>query len=179
MKPYSSARDEFQGNASVFLDANENPFNRPYNRYPDPLQWELKKKIAEIKGVKRESIFLGNGSDEPIDLDVYKRQPLVTLYTTPNPLNDIFTLNISYGIGALEQPELMQLTNYLQLLGTESLSFEQFRSRLQSIGSTLAFDVTPDAFVMKVTGFDNHIDAVSYTHLIRSYRSYGRSSSDA
>ncbi|MFQ9022367.1 MAG: hypothetical protein ACLR6J_16015 [Parabacteroides merdae] len=52
----------------------------------------------------------------------------------------------------------MQLTNYLQLLGTESLSFEQFRSRLQSIGSTLAFDVTPDAFVMKVTGFDNHID---------------------
>ena len=39
MKPYSSARDEFQGNASVFLDANENPFNRPYNRYPDPLQW--------------------------------------------------------------------------------------------------------------------------------------------
>lgn len=82
----------------------------------------------------------------------------MTLYTTPNPLNDIFTLNISYGIGALEQPELMQLTNYLQLLGTESLSFEQFRSRLQSIGSTLAFDVTPDAFVMKVTGFDNHID---------------------
>lgn len=52
----------------------------------------------------------------------------------------------------------MQLINYLQLLGTDSLPFEQFRSRLQSIGSTLAFDVTPDAFVMKVTGFDNHID---------------------
>lgn len=92
------------------------------------------------------------------DVKTSKLTPLVTLYTTPNPLNDIFTLNISYGIGALEQPELMQLTNYLQLLGTESLSFEQFRSRLQSIGSTLAFDVTPDAFVMKVTGFDNHID---------------------
>lgn len=92
------------------------------------------------------------------DVKMSKLTPLVTLYTTPNPLNDIFTLNISYGIGALEQPELMQLTNYLQLLGTESLSFEQFRSRLQSIGSTLAFDVTPDAFVMKVTGFDNHID---------------------
>ena len=92
------------------------------------------------------------------DVKTSKLPPLVTLYTTPNPLNDIFTLNISYGIGALEQPELMQLTNYLQLLGTESLSFEQFRSRLQSIGSTLAFDVTPDAFVMKVTGFDNHID---------------------
>lgn len=92
------------------------------------------------------------------DVKTSKLTPLVTLYTTPNPLNDIFTLNISYGIGALEQPELMQLTNYLQLLGTESLSFEQFRSRLQSIGSTLVFDVTPDAFVMKVTGFDNHID---------------------
>ena len=92
------------------------------------------------------------------DVKTSKLTPLVTLYTTPNPLNDIFTLNISYGIGALEQPELMQLTNYLQLLGTESLSFEQFRSRLQSIGSTLAFDVTPDAFVMKVTSFDNHID---------------------
>lgn len=92
------------------------------------------------------------------DVKTSKLTPLVTLYTTPNPLNDIFTLNISYGIGALEQPELMQLTNYLQLLGTESLSFEQFRSRLQSIGSTLAFDVTPDTFVMKVTGFDNHID---------------------
>lgn len=92
------------------------------------------------------------------DVKTSKLTPLVTLYTTPNPLNDIFTLNISYGIGALEQPELMQLTNYLQLLGTESLSFEQFRSRLQSIGSTLAFDVTSDAFVMKVTGFDNHID---------------------
>ena len=92
------------------------------------------------------------------DVKTSKLTPLVTLYTTPNPLNDIFTFNISYGIGALEQPELMQLTNYLQLLGTESLPFEQFRSRLQSIGSTLAFDVTPDAFVMKVTGFDNHID---------------------
>lgn len=92
------------------------------------------------------------------DVKISKLAPLVTLYTTPNPLNDIFTFHISYGIGALEQLELAQLVNYLQLLGTESLPFEQFRSRLQSIGSTLAFDVTPDAFVMKVTGFDNHID---------------------
>ena len=92
------------------------------------------------------------------DVKTSKLAPLVTLYTTPNPLNDIFTFNISYGIGALEQPVLMQLANYLQLLGTDSLSFEQFRGRLQSIGSTLAFDVTPDAFVMKVTGFDNRID---------------------
>lgn len=68
LKPYSSARDEFQGEASVFLDANENPYNAPYNRYPDPLQRKLKEKIARIKGVSVENIFLGNGSDEPIDL---------------------------------------------------------------------------------------------------------------
>lgn len=68
LMPYSSARDDFQGDASVFLDANENPFNAPYNRYPDPLQRKLKDKIADIKGVKTENIFLGNGSDEPIDL---------------------------------------------------------------------------------------------------------------
>ena len=68
LKPYSSARDEFKGEASVFLDANENPYNAPYNRYPDPLQWELKRKIAEIKGVAPEQIFLGVGSDECIDV---------------------------------------------------------------------------------------------------------------
>ncbi len=68
LKPYSSARDEFQGTADAFLDANENPYNYPYNRYPDPLQRKLKNKIAKIKNVHDENIFLGNGSDEPIDL---------------------------------------------------------------------------------------------------------------
>jgi histidinol-phosphate aminotransferase len=68
LKPYSSARDEFQGAASVFLDANENPNPSPYNRYPDPLQKELKVKIGQLKNVNPENIFLGNGSDEPIDL---------------------------------------------------------------------------------------------------------------
>jgi len=71
LKPYSSARDEFTGEASVYLDANENPFNQPLNRYPDPLQWTVKKKIADIKKVDPHQIFLGNGSDEPIDL-VYR-----------------------------------------------------------------------------------------------------------
>jgi len=68
LKPYSSARDEFSGEAMVFLDANENPYNAPYNRYPDPLQRQLKEKISGIKGCAPEKIFLGNGSDEPIDL---------------------------------------------------------------------------------------------------------------
>ncbi|NMB71953.1 MAG: aminotransferase class I/II-fold pyridoxal phosphate-dependent enzyme, partial [Bacteroidales bacterium] len=68
LTPYSSARDDFQGEASVFLDANENPYNSPYNRYPDPHHRKLRKRIAELKNVPPESIFLGNGSDEAIDL---------------------------------------------------------------------------------------------------------------
>lgn len=68
LKPYSSARDEFSGEAAVFLDANENPFNEPFNRYPDPQQKKLKAKIAALKNVGTEAIFLGNGSDEAIDL---------------------------------------------------------------------------------------------------------------
>ncbi|WP_075590294.1 histidinol-phosphate transaminase [Labilibacter marinus] len=68
LKPYSSARDEYSGEEAIFLDANENPFNEPYNRYPDPYQRKLKTKIAEIKSISEKSIFLGNGSDEAIDL---------------------------------------------------------------------------------------------------------------
>ena len=68
MKPYSSARDEFKGEAEIFLDANENPYPSGYNRYPDPLQWEIKERLAPIKNVSPEQIFLGNGSDEAIDL---------------------------------------------------------------------------------------------------------------
>jgi histidinol-phosphate aminotransferase len=72
LKPYSSARSEFSGVASVFLDANENSFGSPltkwYNRYPDPMQWELKKKISGIKKIPAEQTLLGNGSDECIDL---------------------------------------------------------------------------------------------------------------
>lgn len=69
LAPYSSARNEYSGKeAHVFLDANENPYNKPLNRYPDPLQQVLKQKISSVKGVPAEQIFLGNGSDEPIDL---------------------------------------------------------------------------------------------------------------
>lgn len=72
LAPYSSARNEYSGHvAHVFLDANENPFNGPYNRYPDPLQENLKEKLSEVKNVPAENIFLGNGSDEAIDL-VYR-----------------------------------------------------------------------------------------------------------
>lgn len=69
LAPYSCARDEFKGReARVFLDANESPYNSPYNRYPDPLQLALKEKLSRIKGVSVENMCLGNGSDEMIDL---------------------------------------------------------------------------------------------------------------
>jgi histidinol-phosphate aminotransferase len=72
LAPYSSARDEYSGKDGVFLDANENPLGsvtpENWNRYPDPYQWEIKEKIAPIKGCLPSQIFLGNGSDEPIDL---------------------------------------------------------------------------------------------------------------
>ncbi len=72
LSPYTSARDEYEGTADVFLDANENPFGsiteQNFNRYPDPYQTELKKRVAEIKGVQPKQVFLGNGSDEAIDL---------------------------------------------------------------------------------------------------------------
>ena len=70
--PYSSARDEFKGEANVFLDANENSLGSPltkwYNRYPDPMQWAIKEKLSLVKGVAPQHIFLGNGSDECIDI---------------------------------------------------------------------------------------------------------------
>ncbi len=72
LKPYSSARDEFKGKEGVFLDANENPLGSgniaPWNRYPDPMQWNIKEQLAEIKQCSIDQIFLGNGSDEAIDL---------------------------------------------------------------------------------------------------------------
>ena len=68
LAPYSTARDEYQGDLGIYLDANENPYDNNYNRYPDPHQKNLKRRLAEIKGVPVEKIFIGNGSDEPIDL---------------------------------------------------------------------------------------------------------------
>ena len=90
LKPYSSARSEFKGEASVFLDANENPYNAPYNRYPDPLQWAVKKRIAAFKGVPAEQIFLGVGSDEPIDL-IYR------VFCEP-AVDNVVAIDPSYGM---------------------------------------------------------------------------------
>ena len=98
--PYSCARDEFKGEASVYLDANENPYNAPFNRYPDPMQWEVKKLLSEVKGLPAENIFLGNGSDEAIDLlyrafcepridNVIAIEPTYGMYKVSAGINDV------------------------------------------------------------------------------------------
>lgn len=88
---YSSARNEYSGKvAKVFLDANENPYNAPFNRYPDPLQQEVKKLVSRIKGVPAENIFLGNGSDEAIDLP-YR------CFTTPG-VDNVVAIAPTYGM---------------------------------------------------------------------------------
>ncbi len=68
LQPYSTARDEYEGDLGTFLDANESPFDNGYNRYPDPHQKRLKSLLSPLKGVGKENIFIGNGSDEAIDL---------------------------------------------------------------------------------------------------------------
>lgn len=92
--PYSSARDEFKGEASVYLDANENAYGSPlgdsYNRYPDPLQYKVKKRLSEIKGVPPRNIFLGNGSDEAIDI-------LFRAFCNPGSDN-VITIPPTYGM---------------------------------------------------------------------------------
>ena len=129
LKPYSSARDEFSGSASVFLDANENPFGSVtganVNRYPDPYQRELKEKIAGIKRVEHDQIFLGNGSDEAIDLlyrafcnpgvdEVITMPPTYGMYQVSAGLNDVavkevplipedFRINVDGVLGAVAE----------------------------------------------------------------------------
>ena len=90
LQPYSSARDEYSGSEGVFLDANENPFENGVNRYPDPLQKNLKEKVSVIKGVSSSKIFLGNGSDECIDL-------LFRLFCIPT-IDKVVTISPSYGM---------------------------------------------------------------------------------
>ncbi len=101
LAPYSSARNEYAGReAHVFLDANENPYNNPVNRYPDPLQLEVKAAISKVKGVPAECVFLGTGSDEAIDLpyrcfcrpgidNVVAIEPTYGMYKVCADINDV------------------------------------------------------------------------------------------
>ena len=110
LKPYSSARSEFTGTAEVFLDANENAFGSPagggYNRYPDPLQLALKSLISKSKGIATEEIFVGNGSDEAIDLlfrifcnpsvdEVIICPPTYGMYRVSAEINDVTVMEVA------------------------------------------------------------------------------------
>jgi histidinol-phosphate aminotransferase len=126
--PYSSARDEYKGEEAVFLDANENPYNQPFNRYPDPLQVKLKQRISIIKGVLPEQIFLGNGSDEAIDL-------LYRAFCEPGKDN-VVSIKPTYGmykvcadVNNVEYRESM-LTGDFQVNTTELLSLSDARTKL-------------------------------------------------
>jgi histidinol-phosphate aminotransferase len=126
MAPYSSARHEFSGTASIFLDANENahgsPLKESYNRYPDPLQQELKEKISSIKGVPLPNIFLGNGSDEAIDL-------LFRIFCTPGKDN-VIILPPTYGMY-----EVCAETNDVQLKKVSLLS--NYQLNLEAIETAI------------------------------------------
>lgn len=116
LAPYSSARNEYSGHeAHVFLDANENPYNAPFNRYPDPLQAKVKEELSKIKGVPADCIFLGNGSDEAIDLvyrvfcrpqvdNVVAIEPTYGMYKVCADINDVdyrpVLLNENYEMSA-------------------------------------------------------------------------------
>jgi predicted Zn-dependent peptidase len=88
------------------------------------------------------------------DVKILPLSSLVKLYASVNPVNDIFSLDLSFGVGKIEKPELTQLTSYLPLLGTNELSFDDFRGKLQTLGSTLSFDADDDRFIIKISGFD-------------------------
>ena len=117
LTPYSTARDEYQGELGIFLDANESPYENGYNRYPDPHQKALKAQIAAVKGVAAENIFIGNGSDEAIDV-------LMRVFCEPR-VDNVVAIAPSYGMykvaAAINDVEMREVQ-----LGEEfSLSVEE------------------------------------------------------
>lgn len=162
LKPYSSARDEFQGTASVYLDANENPFpDAQYNRYPDPHQLNLKHRISEIKNMPAGQIFLGNGSDEPIDLlirafcepgidNVLIPQPTYGMYTVSAEINNVaiktvkLTPDFDVDVAAVQQA--VDLNTKLIFLCSPNnpsgnlLSFEKVKQVISSFSGLVIVD---------------------------------------
>ena len=124
MKPYSSARSEYDQHEAVLLDANENPFNEPYNRYPDPLQKALRLKLAEIFHLNDFNVFAGNGSDEAIDL-------LIRIFCEPGK-DSVTSINPSYGM-------------YEVLANTNNIAFNKVSLRAD-------FSMDSDALLKKAEG---------------------------
>ena len=135
LQPYSSARDEFTGKEGIFLDANENPFGT-LNRYPDPYQQELKSILAEQKGVKENQLFVGNGSDEVIDL-------LFRVFCNPGQ-DKAITFSPTYGMydvsAAINDVELVKLS----LTETFQIDVEAAVNEIQKQGVKLTFVCSPN-----------------------------------
>lgn len=135
LKPYSSARDEFKGNEGIFLDANENPYGS-LNRYPDPQQRELKSKLAQLKGVKPEQIFVGNGSDEVIEL-------AFRIFCTPGK-DKALTFSPTYGMykvsAAINDVELI----HVPLTEEFQINREAFKPYLEDKHIKLIFLCSPN-----------------------------------
>lgn len=155
LTPYSSARDEYKGEEAVFMDANENPYNSPFNRYPDPLQIKLKNRIAEIKEVNPENIFLGNGSDEAIDL-------LIRAFCEPG-VDNILAIKPTYGMY-----KVCADINGVEY--RESLLNQSFQVNVQELAdladnhSKLMFLCSPN------NPTSNSLEAADILHLVRQFK---------
>jgi histidinol-phosphate aminotransferase len=135
LTPYSSARDEYSGEDAIFLDANENPFSSGVNRYPDPQQSKLKVKISQYKNISYERIFLGNGSDEAIDL-------LIRAFCEPG-MDNIISVKPTYGMYKV----LAEINNveYREALLTKDMQInKEALLKLADLNSTLLFINSPN-----------------------------------
>jgi predicted Zn-dependent peptidase len=154
----AAAQKYFTGN---YLYITKKTGKYPKDNLPKPnLQPVVPRNMEQSSGYARQLEQLPIKEVIPRFLDFKKDAetlplaPLVKLYASVNAVNDIFTLIFSFGMGKTECPALTQLSSYLQLLGTQELSFEEFRGKLQTLGSILAFEVNDNRFVVKVSGFD-------------------------
>ncbi|MEM6358942.1 MAG: histidinol-phosphate transaminase [Bacteroidota bacterium] len=135
MKPYSSARDEYAGDGEIFLDANENPFETGLNRYPDPYQRKLKAKIASLKNVQTNQLFLGNGSDEAIDL-------ILRIFCEPST-DEIIILDPTYGMYQVSAAIQNVAVRKVPLTPNFELSADSVLSAVGS-GTKVIFICTPN-----------------------------------
>ncbi len=135
LQPYSSARDEFSGKEGIFLDANENPFGT-LNRYPDPYQLELKALLAQSKGLRTDQIFVGNGSDEVIDL-------MYRIFCNPG-IDKAVTFSPTYGMydvsAAINEVELIKVP----LSDTFDIDLSWTKSKLTEYNPKLVFICSPN-----------------------------------
>lgn len=184
LKPYSSARDDFKGSASIFLDANENPFPKEYNRYPDPHQYKLKNRIGELKKIKTEQIFLGNGSDEAIDLlfrafcepgvdNVLIPQPTYGMYAVSADINAVeiisgkLTKDFDLDLDAIKN-QLNQHTKLIFLCSPNnpsgnSLSVDKIKSILENFSGLVIVD---EAYI-DFTSYDGFVPLLNeYPNLV-------------